>query len=724
MRRIAIVVVCLSAAAWAQSTYSGGAIWYGGASYGAEEGYGFGPPFAAAPTVWVNNHQCDHTFTGGDTDHLLSPATVAQLQTEYNTWVAAGDVWWRVRVPHGAVLNSSSYNSDGALLSFSGKTGTVTKCFVVESDTPLPSGQTACSHGLPGFGGTRNPGCDGHVGGGTSNDVASMWTLRLDAPGHWPQSPRGIYFAGGYGSNPGNHIVLRDMELTVNPGAMQSLPNNNAPALIVAVGDNYSRPHELGFERDYLHGWDPEPVGAGTRGWDHQPTGTGPGGADYCAEWVMSGQVTTNGTAVTWSNTPHSSSGNKNSFGATFANGTTITINGTNYTIAAVDPTTSDTILSLTTSAGTNSTAVDYSYVNPPSQWAVGCGDDIGNGIKLQADDSWIMWTYLEKLHQSSTETQGITFGFASGPGKINENWIEGASEAIFSGGGAVDARGGPEYNVEIRRNYMGIDLNYRMLTTASNSGPKPPFGCAALSSNSSKKNCPFQWVRKNAFELKLCVQCIVDGNIIEGSWADGQDGKVILQTVRTCSGGASCGIFDLNRSSPTYGQPISAVHDVRMSNNWIRNSAQGVGAGPRSGPPGNGGGVSMPTGHFDYINNLFSNIGDVNQFGMNNANLFESWGSDGQTYPCAMSRSEDTAHASCAVGSISSLDGGIGALAAVWATNGLVTVSFGASSRQDPLTGGTAYIHGASTAGYNGVFTVVNVTNGGNPSAPGSSTP
>jgi hypothetical protein len=105
----------------------------------------------------------------------------------------------------------------------------------------------ACGRGLPGLGGTRNPGCDGHVA--EPNDQASMWKLQMTTV---PQGGNnGIYEGPDYenplGINPNtlgpgcplaptvpcipytNHVVIRDVEATMAPGASQSKAKVKAP---------------------------------------------------------------------------------------------------------------------------------------------------------------------------------------------------------------------------------------------------------------------------------------------------------------------------------------------------------------------------------------------------------------------------------------------------------------------------------------------------------------
>ena len=119
---------------------------------------------------------------------------------------------------------------------------------------------------------------------------------------------------------------------------------------------------------------------------------------------------------------------------------------------------------------------------------------------------------------------------------------------------------GGPGNDVEIRENYVGKDLNWQFLSANAGSSPAAPFGCGTLSGSYTGGNgCPFQYAIKNDFELKLGHRILVNGNVIDGSWSDGQSGFCVLINVRTASGGETAGNFrsihrtakDLHRQHP-----------------------------------------------------------------------------------------------------------------------------------------------------------------------------
>ncbi len=354
-----------------------------------------------------------------------------------------------------------------------------------------------------------------------------------------------------------------------------------------------------------------------------------------CASWTNSGTV----TVAPDSANPGTSLVTLTSTGAyfamTFTVGSTININGFDQTIAntsytqGVSTGAQNTQVSITGSL--TLTGVSYIQSNPPSKYAIGCGDDVVWGIEFEGDWSWRQNGYIEKIHWWGSESHATEQGFSNGPYKDVNNWEEGGSAAWFNGGAPVDAHGGPESDQEVRRNYFGRDLNYRQLTGVAGSSPAPPWGCGSADSHSSHNTCPFNWAVKNSVELKLGHRVLFDGNIVENSWADGQTGWCIVVGPRSCSGGAACGIYDA-----VTGLPKTAIDNIRFSNNWVRNCPEPFTTGSRSGGIGDGGGTSLPSQNNDYINNLMTNINDTNQTGDPNDQWV--WGLGSTTYPCAMS--------------------------------------------------------------------------------------
>ena len=666
---LAVVVFCLPA--FGQMATSGLGVDSGSVQVAAIPGGGPGPlGFAALPVNWVDNTACNPPGGTYDTEVVLGTTnnigpnaageaigqpyalTPAGWLDAANNWrdnadnaiqtPHFADRWWRIKIPAGTVLHCTAYDANNACVSLPGKmngSSEPTKCLVLESTTPLTAGQIACSHGLPGFGGTRNPGC--------TTDKASMWKLQMEGTVF---AKEGIEAGTDIATptNLANHIVIRDAEITILGGKSQSMQGVGVADSLIHVPQNPlgTRPpttlktaNYLGFERLYLHGNDPGDAGQPTNGSSVDLAGN-------CVNWDNSGtvNVTNNGATATLVVASGSYFGPTNTVGsAMYLGGTASTpFSGTPYTIAAFDPTASNNSLTVTTVGSNPVTAsgVVYNQVNPPAQYTPGCGDDVERGISLNADNSWLEYSYIEKIHWWQSESHGASYGFDNGPTKIAHNWIEGGGGALFSGGAPADSAGGPGSDNEIRGNYLGRDLNYRFLTGTSGISPGPPFGCGPLDGIWNHNTCPFAWDVKNSYESKVGHRNLVDGNIIENSWADGQNGFCILMNVDAGSGGESVGIFD-----PITGLPASYLDHQRISNNWIRNCNAPIQMLARGDmDPGNGGGITLPVNNLDFINNLFSNIADNSQFG-NPGQLPEhiwQWasgaGGTGWTGPCTMS--------------------------------------------------------------------------------------
>src|SRR5262249_45975143 len=67
-------------------------------------------------------------------------------------------------------------------------------------------------------------------------------------------------------------------------------------------------------------------------------------------------------------------------------------------------------------------------------------------------------------------------------------------------------------------------------------------------------------WSVKNLFELKNAQRVLVDGNVFENNWVDGQAGIAVQLTPRNQDGSA----------------PWATVQDVTFTNNIVRHSAAG----------------------------------------------------------------------------------------------------------------------------------------------------
>ena len=97
-------------------------------------------------------------------------------------------------------------------------------------------------------------------------------------------------------------------------------------------------------------------------------------------------------------------------------------------------------------------------------------------------------------------------------------------------------------------------------------------------------------WRVKNLFELKNAHQVVIEGNVFEHNWINGdQDGFAIVFTPRNQDGAA----------------PWSVVQEVTFRNNLVRHAGAGINVLGRDDPDH----PSQPTKHITIANNLFLDI-------------------------------------------------------------------------------------------------------------------
>ncbi|HWQ32537.1 MAG TPA: IPT/TIG domain-containing protein [Blastocatellia bacterium] len=164
---------------------------------------------------------------------------------------------------------------------------------------------------------------------------------------------------------------------------------------------------------------------------------------------------------------------------------------------------------------------------------------DSVRGVALNCAYGAVVECYISEIHKVGQEAQAINGLNGPGPFKIVNNYLEGAGENVMFGGGDPHISGLIPSDIEFRQNYCRKPLSWNP-NHASYAGT--------------------HWAVKNIFELKNAQRVLVDGNIFEYCWIDGQDGTAILFTVRNQDGTA----------------PWSTVQDVTFTNNLITGVAQG----------------------------------------------------------------------------------------------------------------------------------------------------
>ncbi len=123
--------------------------------------------------------------------------------------------------------------------------------------------------------------------------------------------------------------------------------------------------------------------------------------------------------------------------------------------------------------------------------------------------------SYLGECHAKGFDSQAIAGWNTNGPIKIVNNMLEGAGENVMFGGADPTVQGAIPSDIEIRNNHI-----YTPTTWKGTGGTT-------------------LWTKKNLFEIKAGKRILVEGNVFDGSWSDGQVGHAIL--LRSTNQGGKC---------------------------------------------------------------------------------------------------------------------------------------------------------------------------------------
>jgi len=161
-------------------------------------------------------------------------------------------------------------------------------------------------------------------------------------------------------------------------------------------------------------------------------------------------------------------------------------------------------------------------------------------GIALNSAETTISNSYISEIHYIGTDSQAVAGWNGPGPFRIINNYLEGAGENVMFGGADPAGEVFIPSNIEIRWNHVFKPLSWKV-------------GHAAYAGK--------HWTIKNLFELKNAKNTIIDGNVFENNWTDGQSGIPILFTARNQEGTA----------------PYSVVVSATFTNNVVKNAEGGV---------------------------------------------------------------------------------------------------------------------------------------------------
>jgi hypothetical protein len=180
-------------------------------------------------------------------------------------------------------------------------------------------------------------------------------------------------------------------------------------------------------------------------------------------------------------------------------------------------------------------------------------GQTIQRCIALNSRSSAVIDSYVTGCHSKGQDAQAIVGWAGPGPYKIVNNYLEGSGENIMFGGGDPWIQGVVPSDIEVRRNHVAKSLSWK----ASNA-----------------------WTVKNLYESKNSQRVLVEGNIFENNWADGQSGGAVVLKSQNQSGRCSWCItadytFRYNKIINSPGGFVIAASQVAAGNGPSRRATR-----------------------------------------------------------------------------------------------------------------------------------------------------
>lgn len=165
--------------------------------------------------------------------------------------------------------------------------------------------------------------------------------------------------------------------------------------------------------------------------------------------------------------------------------------------------------------------------------WVVGGINGSKRGIEANGWSTLITRSRIENVWMQGEDAQGIASWTGPGPLTVDDCYIEGSTETLLVGGNDPINQAHQPTNFTLKNSYLTKQLAWRSLTGTV----------------------------KNTLEIKNCIGFTIQDNIVEYSWVDGQDGYLLLLTVRNQDGTA----------------PYSNVTNGIVQRNLFRHGAGGV---------------------------------------------------------------------------------------------------------------------------------------------------
>lgn len=170
---------------------------------------------------------------------------------------------------------------------------------------------------------------------------------------------------------------------------------------------------------------------------------------------------------------------------------------------------------------------LDRVYIHPqPSQGVQRC-------LELNSARTALQDSYLMDCHASGFDSQAIVGWNGPGPYRIVNNTLAGAGENIMFGGADPVIPDLIPGDIQLEHNYIYTPVTWKGV-----------------------------WTKKNLVETKNVQRFLIRGNVLDGSWTDGQVGYAFVLKVANQSGRCTW----------------CAARDIIIRDNLVRNAGAGLG--------------------------------------------------------------------------------------------------------------------------------------------------
>jgi hypothetical protein len=188
-------------------------------------------------------------------------------------------------------------------------------------------------------------------------------------------------------------------------------------------------------------------------------------------------------------------------------------------------------------------------------------------GLAINSGTTSVINSYFKEIKSEISDAQAIGCWAGVGPHAIVNNFLEAAGQGIMYGGAYMNILYASPSDITVRGNYFFKPLRWNL--------PQQEVGIKV----------------KNIFELKHARNVILDGNVMQNSFARGQSGEAIVLTT----------------GDDSLSNPWTTVRNVQITNNRIDFVGRGV----------NIAGVdhntsTLAASRFTISNNLWTRVGDI----------------------------------------------------------------------------------------------------------------